>query len=473
VDIKALSRAIRDARNGCLKNPEFDSLRWLSAYDTPTKRAEAFLDELHMLVRCYDGAQPRANRSPRVSELQQWQYHREQFMLGVLYWSYFCEYPLKMRKIAELSHIPLKKIREAARAGLKYLLEHVYTLEQEAHQRAAGARTAALSESLYTIPLTSELCWIVDKLEAHLEARRLFVVSGLLGVVKLGIIARFHERVKCSRHFVLVNVQAEELDQYGRMRQLPDVARTAEEIVNQIYEGLGMIGYTTVSDRLRAIEERRDNFVLVINSPDLLPPPELRTLLGYLNRLTHPRVVLIAHHNLEIPHAQVLRVPELTEAQSQQVVEQAHRRASTGAYRPLSEATFKSLYQLTGGVPLALAMLGTYLATHSAAQAQAALESAQPPFDALYNYTFGAAWQQLSNDGRELLRYIAQTPRAEFSEQQLLKRDLGKRVSKAIDEVSKHNLIEIEPMHETRRVRIQPLLHTALRSGIFERSAAS
>jgi len=118
-------------------------------------------------------------------------------------------------------------------------------------------------------------------------------------------------------------------------------------------------------------------------------------------------------------------------------------------------------------------MLGTYLATHSVKQARIALKNAQPPFDALYEYVFSAAWQQLSENGRELLRYLVSARTAQLSEQQLAKRDLGERVSGAIDEVSKHNLIKIVPADETRHVRIQPLLHTALRSGMFERQRAS
>jgi hypothetical protein len=473
VNIKDLSRAIRDARNGCLRNPEFDSLYFLSAYATPIKRAQAFFDELAMFVQAYVGAQPRANRPPRVSELQQWQHDRRQFMLGVLYWNYFCAHPLKTRNIAELSHIPIRRVREAAREGLKLLLNHVCELEQEARQNAAKARAVAFAEQLTVIPLTGEQERIARKIEAHLEARKLFIVSGLPGMAKGGIVAHLYESIKRSWHYILINVQAEQLDQYGRMYTLPDAACTATDVIHQIYEGLGLIGHTTIADQLRAIEGQQNNFVLVINRPDLLPPHELRSLLSYLNHLTHPRIILTAPHDLGISGAEVLKVSELTEAQSRAVVEQARRRASTNDCRPLSEATFSNLYQLTGGVPLALTMLGTYLATHSVKQARIALKNAQPPFDALYEYVFSAAWQQLSEDGRELLRYLVSARTAQLSEQQLAKRDLGERVSGAIDEVSKHNLIKIVPADETRHVRIQPLLHTALRSGMFERQRAS
>jgi hypothetical protein len=472
VNIKDLSRAIRDARNGCLRNPEFDSLYFLSAYATPIKRAQAFWDELAMFVQAYVGAQPRANRPPRVSELQQWQHDRRQLMLGVLYWNYFHNSPLKIRKIAQLSHIPIRRIREAAREGLKLLLNHVCELEQEARQNAAKARAVAFAEQLTVIPLTGEQERIARKIEAHLEARKLFIVSGLPGMAKSGILAHLCALIS-SRHCVFVNVQAEQLDQYGRMYRLSDAVCTAEDIIRQIYEGLGLIGHTTIADQLRAIEGQQNNFVLVINRPDLLPPQELRSLLSYLNHLTHPRIILTAPHDLGISGAEVLKVSELTEAQSRAVVEQARRRASTNDCRPLSEATFSNLYQLTGGVPLALAMLGTYLATHSIKQARIALKNAQPPFDALYEYVFNPTWQQLSENGRELLRYLVSARTAQLSEQQLAKRDLRERVSEAIDEVGKHNLIKIVPADETRHVRLQPLLHTALRSGMFERQRAS
>jgi len=472
VNIKDLSRAIRDARNGCLRNPEFDSLYFLSAYATPIKRAQAFFDELAMFVQAYVGAQPRANRPPRVSELQQWQHDRRQLMLGVLYWNYFCASPLKTRDIAELSHIPIKKVREAAREGLKLLLNHVCELEQEARRNAAKARAVAFAERLAIILLTGEQERIARKIEAHLEAKRLFILSGLPGMAKGAILTHLCALIS-SRHCVFINVLAEQLDQYGRMHRLSDAACTEVDIIRQMYEGLGLIGHTTIADQLRAIEGQQDNFVLIINRPDLLPPHELHNLLSYLNHLTHPRIILTTTHDLGIPSAEVLKVPELTEEQSKAVVEQARCRASTSDCRPLSEETFRALYQLTGGVPLALAMLGTYLATHPIKQARIALKNAQPPFDALYEYVFNPTWQQLSENGRELLRYLATKRTAQLSEHQLSRRDLGADVVKAIDEVGRYNLVKIEPTDETRYVRLQPLLHTALRSGIFERRRAS
>ena len=384
-------------------------LRWLSEYTEPMKYDQAFWDRLAMRIQSCAGAQPEAN----------------------------------------------------------------ITLDQAARQRAAEAQTKSLFERLAAVSLTGEQERIARNIEARLEANRLFILSGLPGMAKSGILAHICELIKSSRYYVFVNVQAEQLDQYGKSQMFFKVARTAGSVIRQICEELGMIGHTTTADQLRTIEERQDNFILMINRPDLLPPHELRSLLSYLNHLTHPRIILTTTHDLGIPSAEVLKVPELTKEQSRAVVEQARRRASTNDCRPLSEKTFSALYQLTGGVPLALAMLGTYLATHSAEQARIALEDAQPPFDALYEYVFNAAWQQLSENGRELLRYLVSARTAQLSEQQLAKRDLGERVSGAIDEVSKHNLIKIVPADETRHVRIQPLLHTALRSGMFERQRAS
>ena len=384
-------------------------LRWLSEYTKPMKYDQAFWDELAALVQPYAGAQPEAN----------------------------------------------------------------ITLDQAARQRAAEAQARAFFEQSVAISLTSEQERIARWIEAHLEARRLFIVSGLPGMAKSGILAHICELIKSSRYYVFVNVQAEQLDQYGKSQMFFKVARTAGSVIRQICEELGLIGHTTIADQLRAIEGQQDNFVLIINRPDLLPPHELHNLLSYLNHLTHPRIILTTTHDLGIPSAEVLKVPELTEEQSKAVVEQARCRASTSDCRPLSEETFRALYQLTGGVPLALAMLGTYLATHPIKQARIALKNAQPPFDALYEYVFNPTWQQLSENGRELLRYLATKRTAQLSEHQLSRRDLGADVGKAIDEVGRYNLVKIEPTDETRYVRLQPLLHTALRSGIFERRRAS
>lgn len=465
MDIRELSRAIRSALNGDLKNAELSASYWLSGYATPAERTKVFLEELATLVKGRIDDLHRANGSLKLSALRN--VDREQLIWRILYLHYFSRPTVKTRDIAKISQIPLKRIREANREGLRRLLDYVHRLEQAARKCAAEGQMVALCEYFSIIPPTTALQHAARQIEAHLEEKRLFVISGAHGMAAESLAAYFYTLVKNSRPCVFVNAQSELLDQHGRMHTLSYVARSAAEIICQIYEGLGMSGHTTTESQLRALEARQDRCVVIINRPDLLPQDELCSLARHISHLTHVRIILTTQCDLPMPHAQVLKLPELDKAQSKCTVEQARREANPNGCGALSDAAFERLYCLTGGNPLALVMLGTYLASHSTEQAETALKTAQPPFDALYRHVFGTAWQRLSECGRELLCYLASAPNKPISEPWLARRDLGKQVSRAIDEVRMHNLITITPCDETRYVTLLPLLHTTLCSKIF------
>lgn len=103
----------------------------------------------------------------------------------------------------------------------------------------------------------------------------------------------------------------------------------------------------------------------------------------------------------------MIRVPELTDNQSLEVLDYARRCASGNTSNLFLTTSFSPLYELVGGVPLALVTLGTYCAHTPVKQALEELQQARPPFDTLYEYFFRRTWQQLSANAREVLRYLA------------------------------------------------------------------
>ncbi len=104
------------------------------------------------------------------------------------------------------------------------------------------------------------------------------------------------------------------------------------------------------------------------------------------------------------------------------------------------------------------------------------LEAARQPcerFTALYNYIYNDAWQQLSENGRDLMRFLASTPKQTTTFNQLLRRDLSAaELMVAIREVNALHLLEIGGTPDQVTYRLLPLTHTFISTGLPDRYQA-
>ncbi|MDW8300135.1 MAG: hypothetical protein RML95_12450 [Anaerolineae bacterium] len=467
MDIKSLAKAIRSAQRGKL-DAEFDSLCYLSAHSTSIERANAFLDTLSSLVEEKFLGQQVTSQLPRVSELANIRNATEKLMWGVLYWHYFHPARLRMRSIAKLSGIPLKKLQSSCLDGLRALLDYLQKIEQQERRQRVRNQYLASAARRLTDRLTNAQQRLAHRVEGHLSSGRLLVIVGTLGGGESDVAMHFNRLIESSAHESLwIDAQRTWLDRYGILRFLPDAPQSAEAITKQMYDGLGFSGHSAPDEWIRAIASYPADIVFIINRVDALPPQQWQALQTYMERLYHHHFVLTTRHRFQHPYASFFHVPELDVAQSGDLLENARRSESAHKLPPLDKADFEKLYQLVGGLPLALTVLGTRLAHISVAQAVADLKCAEPPFNALYKYVLCDAWRQLSEDGHELLLYMVSQQHCWLSARHLATYDLGRRVWEAIEEVDRHCIIERMVEGDCHYVRLKPLVRTALSSAIY------
>lgn len=469
LDVASISKAIRSAHNGILR-PELDKLRCLTDGITSSERAQRFLDILREFVEANFHYLQTTSR-PRVADLANLRANPETLKWGVLYWRYFCKMTLRTNAIAKLSGIGIRQIRRYLRDGLHALSARLTELERSVRRKYAHERNLRSAEQRLSRNLANEQMKLVHKIETHLQSGNLVMLGGSSGTGKSSILFRLYELMHPAHKLVWVEAQPEYLDQHGQLQKLRGES-TAEALVAQMYEGLGLFEHSTIDDQIEAIDAYPENIIFAINRVDALPQLELQKLIECLKQLPRHKFVITTRRFIKLGgNVMSLRVPQLKEAQSRDILECARRSKieSSDGLEPLTDSQFNRLYKLVGGLPLALSVLGTHLAHTRVEQAIQDLKNARPPFDALYTYALKSTWKQLSPSGRDLVRYLSSRNGGQSSEEHLSKLDIGSRVASAITELTEHYLIDIEFWRRQRFVRLMPLMCTAIRSEMDKR----
>ncbi len=476
MDVHRLATALRRIKNRQPLTAEFDQLICLSDQTTPLARANKLWNMLqsqtlkmlssYQTAHSYNSPNALQDAFEDTSEAENVQ---RQIWI-TLYWCYFHSiHTYRLRQIVLKLRIPQKLLRRRWYEGLTQLLEWLQKREAQERSQHFRNRQIALAKRRLTDRLTNEQQQRATRISDLFGRKAFFTIEGMAGIGKSSIALHLYSSLEQTHDVIWVEAQPEYLDRYMRIQPLPESARTAEAVIQQIYRSTELFDYPDVERQLAAIDMYPSPLVILINRVDALEQGERDKLMGYLARLTAHTFILTSRCALEHPYAKMIRVPELTDNQSLQVLDYARRCASGNTSNLFLTTSFSPLYELVGGVPLALVALGTYCAHAPVEQALQALQQARPPFDTLYEYFFRRTWQQLSANAREVLLYLAPKDIPNWiSEGWLCKRDLGPQAADAVNELNKHHLIEINANANPRSIKLKPLVRTALRSEIWQ-----
>jgi hypothetical protein len=459
-----LHRNLRSAARGELSD-RLNSLECLNAHPTPQERARALLELLGRPIKRAYLDQQIASGESKVADLRRIRHDSEKLIVGVLYWHYFAPVPLSLFDIAQASGIRLKALRKHRKSGVQRLLTDLAAREHQAQLERLRDESLTCPRNRLTDRLTNKQQGLIRGIMDRADGpKRLFFIGGPAGGGKSSTALYLDTIIERTRQLIWIEVQPNYLDRYGVIQPLPHAVRSAEAIIAQMCEGLNLPKYDGLENQLSALERYPESAVFIINRVDALALPEWQKLQAALERLSRHVIVMTTRYRFQHPYGIFTRAPELPAEQSRAVLEQARNAKRT--LPPLSDETFNRLYNLVGGNPLALTVLGTRLAHISAAQVEDDLKSAKPPFDTLFSYILQEPWRCLSSDGHDLLRYLCSYNQEWLSEGRLAQSDLGEQAAAAIEEAEKHYLIECQPTDDSRLVRLNPLVRTAVRSGI-------
>ncbi len=374
MDIQILARALRCCRHHRALPPTVHALRCLSEYNGTQARTKAFFQLLSnhistMLSRWQtppSGDQPEEELAAlraafTVNNLahQQW---------SVLFWRYFHPHrPIPISALAKLigGDLDAEILRQRLREGLGLLAEFLEEREQNALRQQQQARQGRARQRLHSKPIQAQKQYIERLYDVLQDVPRLYL-EGLGGIGKSSLAFYLCEHLKQTHHTIWINAQPHWLDPHGRLRVLPYAARSAAEIIDQLWQQLGFSAAELLSmaQQLAQIGTFADSCIVVIDGLDHVRDEQ--NLIDALNTLpSHCRFVLTTRH---APHDEggcVIRLNELPFEQSKHITRAALRRATKHNRQrtsDLSDEQWELIYSTVGGVPLALTLLGYMLA---------------------------------------------------------------------------------------------------------------
>lgn len=254
---------------------------------------------------------------------------------------------------------------------------------------------------------------LVTKIVALLsnpEGPRFVSIEGLGGIGKTAlaqaVARRLAEQSDLSDAPCWVSARHEWISPQGELKSADDPARSMEDVVNRLAEELGQtqLSGLPTSEKLARLQpvlsEHKhlivvDNLETMADSQDLLPA--LQPLSGA------SRFLLTSRHTLRhYPYIHVIPVPRLSFSDSYALVQSELDRRGYAADLP--QTTMESLYELIGGLPLALKLAAAQIGRRPVEQILSGLRQAnRDKPQTLYTYIYRQTWRLLNDDARKLL----------------------------------------------------------------------
>lgn len=242
------------------------------------------------------------------------------------------------------------------------------------------------------------------------DTPRLISIEGMGGIGKTvlaqAVVSRLVERGGLLRPACWVSARQEKITERGEVKSLDDPARSVDDIVARLAEqllGPGQLAGLSTADKLKRLESFLsaasylivvDNLETVVDSQTL--PPALWPLAGTT------RFLFTSRHTLQyFPYVQVVRVPELSFADSYALVQSELSRR--GQEDTVSEEMMDEIYSVVGGLPLALKLATAQIGRLPLNQILGGLQLVNRRAQKMYDYIYSRTWYLLDEPARKLL----------------------------------------------------------------------
>lgn len=304
-----------------------------------------------------------------------------------------------------------RQFRRRVEAGIRKLTQIIREQEMQAHQ---GNRSAYLRAGLES-PDYRQL-YGVDGLRRQLadllqreDGPRFLSLEGIGGIGKTALARATVDTLAGESDLVgiiWVSARQEKLHASGELEVQDEAARSLDDVVNRLWVKLGYdpAAAMPTADKLLRLAPMLanaryliviDNLETVADSSDLIP--KLYPLAGATRFLITSRESLGAFGFVE-----TRGVPELSAEDSAALVVSEVERLSRGAVA-LQQADLDHIYEIVGGVPLALKLVAAQAAVLPVDRCLEGLRAAERQPERLFNFIYRHTWRLLDESARRLL----------------------------------------------------------------------
>ena len=391
---------------------------------------------------------------------------------AILYSRYFCGKKYTLADLEPLTKLDSKTVARHTQKGVEILVNRLRMENDSYASRPAPGYVPSTDPSLLIGVETQSkniIRWLTSK-----GSSKLVSIEGIGGIGKTSLANHVMYQLwqnKKYEGFASVSARQQTFSPTDGILPVNGAASTLDEIISSLTYQLGqshMVGMST-REKIKVLKNSTHNKHFLILIDNLETVEEVDTLIPQLIELAGKSEFLITSRQSLINYSEVkvVRLPELSLTDSLHLVHSEMQRV--GLDLTLKESTFKSLYQIVGGVPLALKLVAAQFGTSTVQQMIDGITSSIEKYKDFYVFIYRRSWQLLDDIAQRLLMsMLSVSPAGEDQEWICTLAGLKpEEFSRALQQLRKLSLIEITGSVENPRYRIHRLTATFLQSDIL------
>lgn len=394
-----------------------------------------------------------------------------------LYCRYMSVKQYQVQELARLANISPRTLRryllnsfaELQRALQEKLLEK--KTEQRKHHIKSYFPTHAPDQIFGITPILAD----VEKQLAAPANVHALSIEGIGGVGKT-VLAQHILKTAYEKQlfddYAWVSAKQQEITLAGEIMEVEVSASTLDDIVSRLAQQLGqthLAGYPT-DEKLTQLQHLSHEKKLLVVIDNLETVADVRGVVPALLKLSaHSTIIFTSRKSLSLyPAVHVIKVPELSFEHSLKLIKNELRRR--GMDLSVEEETIRRIYEITGGIPLALKLAAAQLGRVAVSEIVRQLRMGKEQAKNVYLYIYHQAWQLLSDAGKELLlSMLLVSPSGE--DRAWICEISGiseKKFNRGIAALQDLSLIELSDSIERPRYRIHRLTTSFLQTNILQ-----
>lgn len=399
------------------------------------------------------------------SDLESW---------SALYHRYLTIIPLSVEELSAAASVVPQQFRRRLNQGFSFLAQKLRRLELQAQQaRQPVARSMPLPDFTHLIGAEAS----ITRLSAFFNdphGPQLVSLEGMGGIGKTALARAFvalPETAHQWKNILWVSARQYFLGEDGHMAALAEPASTLDDITARLVEQLGMshLAARPAAERLDGIQAAlsMDAYLVVIDNLETVDEyiqlvPALAKCAGKSRLLITTRQTL-----RQFSYVQTLQLAELNFQSACELMRSENARR--GRTSDLPKQVCEELYQLVGGIPLAIKLVAAQLPLWPLGEILEGFRSARGSMDTLYRYLYWQTWQLLSDSARRLLlSFLPADPEGEdLTFIQVMSGQPEDTFFLTLQELDQFSLLEISGDAHAPRYRLHRLTVTFLQTDIL------
>jgi len=426
------------------------------AEDLPAELPETHRDILSSLQKDFDC---------RNNDLESW---------SALYYRYLAIIPVSVEELSSAASVVPQQFRRRINQGMNFLAQKLRRLELQAQEAAKpGEKSLPLPD--YTRLVGAEP--YLERLKSLFDDEdgpQLVSLEGMGGIGKTALARAFVDLSQAEHRWkdiLWVSARQYALGEDGHMMPITEAAATLDDVTARLLGLLemGHLGSSPISERLDAIQAalRMDAYLIVVDNLETME--EYQQLIPALAKCAgQSRFLITSRQTLrQFPYIQSVPLFELDFDSACELLDVENTRR--GFEKNLSHEDCKELYEIVGGVPLAIKLIAAQLHLRSFEAILEGFRQARGSIDEVYRYLYWETWQLLGDPARHLLlSFLPADPEGEDLDfLQMMSGQEEAAFFHALRELDKFSLLETSGDVHALRYRLHRLTVTFLQTDIL------